>query len=153
MKTVCIVACGKMKIWDKNPNAGKTRAEEAYIGGPTKSSIKYAKKFHPDDWFILSAKYGFLRPDDLIESYNVTFKKKHTNPISVDELSNQIIEKGLGQYDRIVVLGGEDYVEVVKKAFEKASLKKEILTPLAGLRSGERVHCLTEAIQKNEPLY
>ncbi|MEM3396412.1 MAG: hypothetical protein QW620_06180 [Thermoplasmata archaeon] len=89
----------------------------------------------------------------MIESYNVTFKKKHTNPISVDELSKQIIEKGLGQYDRIVVLGGEDYVEVVKKAFEKASLKKEILTPLAGLRSGERAHCLTEAIQKNEPLY
>ncbi|MEM3396413.1 MAG: hypothetical protein QW620_06185 [Thermoplasmata archaeon] len=49
MKTVCIVSCGKMKIWDKNPNAGKTRAEEAYIGVPTKSSIKYAKKFHPDD--------------------------------------------------------------------------------------------------------
>lgn len=27
MKTLCIVACGKRKIWDKNPIAGPTKAE------------------------------------------------------------------------------------------------------------------------------
>ena len=37
MKTLCIVACGKRKIWDKNTNAGPIKAEYVYIGSFTKS--------------------------------------------------------------------------------------------------------------------
>ena len=29
MKTLCIVPCGKKKIWDDNPNAGPTKARES----------------------------------------------------------------------------------------------------------------------------
>ncbi|MBA7670868.1 hypothetical protein ES703_79015 [subsurface metagenome] len=31
MKTLCIVACEKLKIWDKNPNECPTKAEYVYI--------------------------------------------------------------------------------------------------------------------------
>ncbi|BDC36061.1 hypothetical protein MTLP_07430 [Candidatus Methanoliparum sp. LAM-1] len=30
MKTLCIVPCGNRKIWDKNLNAGLTKAEYVY---------------------------------------------------------------------------------------------------------------------------
>lgn len=60
MKTLCIVACGKRRIWDKNPNAGPTKAEYVYIDLLAKKCIKYAKKFYPFSQCILSAKYDFL---------------------------------------------------------------------------------------------
>lgn len=50
MKTLYIVACEKRKIWDKNPNAGPTKAECVYIGSFDKRCIKYAKRFHPLSW-------------------------------------------------------------------------------------------------------
>jgi len=47
MKTLYIVACGKLKIWDKNPNAGPTKAEYVYIGSFAKKCVEYAKRFYP----------------------------------------------------------------------------------------------------------
>jgi len=90
---------------------------------------EYAEKFYPSSWCILSAKYGFLFPDDIVPSpYNVTFNDKRTNPISVEELSKQVKEKGLDKYEEILVLGGKKYVSMVRKAFSK----KKVYVPLEG---------------------
>jgi cytoplasmic iron level regulating protein YaaA (DUF328/UPF0246 family) len=150
MRTLCIVSCGEKKIWNKKPKADDTKAKDVYIGLFSKKCQEYAKKFYPQSWCILSAKYGFLHPDDLVSGpYNVTFKKKSTNPISQDELSKQIIEKGLNNYDRIVVLGGKDYVNIIKAVFPQ----KEVHAPLIGCRgNGEMMKKLNDAIQKGVPL-
>ena len=109
MKVLCIISCGNRKIWDKNPNAGLTRARDVYIGPFAKKCKEYAEKFYPSSWCILSAKYGFLFPDDIVPGpYNVTFNDKRTNPISVEELSKQVKEKGLDRYEKILVVGGKN---------------------------------------------
>ena len=101
--------CGSKKIWDRNPNAGATKAKNAYIGSFAKTCIEYAEKFYPNSYIILSAKHGFLFPDELIqENYNVTFKDPNTKPISVEELKRQAIEKDLLKYDEIVAIAGKD---------------------------------------------
>ena len=71
IKVLCIIPCGNRKIWDKNPNAGPTRAKDIYIGPFAKKRKEYAEKFYLSSWCILSAKYGFLFPDDIVPgSYN-----------------------------------------------------------------------------------
>jgi len=76
MKTLCIVPCGNRKIWDKNPNAGPTKVEHVYIGPFAKKCREYAMRFYPSSWCILSAKYGFLFPNDIVPiPYNVSFNE------------------------------------------------------------------------------
>lgn len=112
---LCIVPCGSKKIWDKNPNAGPTPAKDVYIGPLAKKCKEYARKFYPSPWCIMFAKYGFLFPDEIIEgTYNVSFNDKKTNPISVEALVEQAQEKGLSNFNAIIVLGGRNYVNMVK---------------------------------------
>lgn len=131
MRTLCIVPCGSKKIWDKYPNAGATAAKEVYIGGFAKKCKQYAEIFYPLSWCILSAKYGFVLPDEVIPaSYNVSFNDKSTSPISLSELSNQALQKGLNEFDEVMVLGGKNYVYFAKCIFST----KLIITPLSNCR-------------------
>lgn len=149
MKILCIAPCGDRKIWKKKSNAGPTKAKYVYTGPYAGKCIEYAEKYYPSSWCILSAKYGFLFPDDIVpEPYNVTFKKKKTNPITVDELSIQVREKGLDKYDKIIVLGGQDYSNVIKEVFPG----KDIYEPLYGLRMGHSMGKLNDSIKRGVPL-
>ena len=113
---LCVVPCGSFKIWDRNPDAGPTKAKDVYIGPFAKTCIEYAEKFYPNSYVILSAKHGFLFPDEIIpENYNVTFNDPKTNPISVEELRKQAERKGLMKYDEIVVVAGRSYDEVIMR--------------------------------------
>ena len=147
---LCVVPCGSLKVWDKNPNAGPTMARDVYIGPFAKTCIEYAEKFYPNSYVILSAKYGFLLPDEIVpENYNVTFNDPKTNPITVEELRKQAERKGLTNYDEIVVLAGSNYVEIVKKVFTG----KRVITPLRGLGGmGSMMSAMKKAIREGREL-
>ena len=131
MRALCIVPCGSKKVWDKNPNAGPTKAGEVYIGPFAAKCRAYAGRFHPKAWCILSAKYGFLFPDDIIPgTYNVSFNDRTANPIGEDELIEQIRRLNLDRFERVVVLGGKKYVEKIKRVF----CPVEVASPLGGCR-------------------
>jgi len=129
VKTLCIIPCGNQKIWKKKPNAGPTPARDVYTGSFASKCRQYATTFYPDSYVILSAKYGFLWPDDIIpENYNVTFKKRSSNPISIPELAIIARSKGLLSFDELVVIAGREYVAMVRQVFQG----KEIHNPLDG---------------------
>ncbi len=99
------------------PGRGPTPADEVYIGSFSRLCREYAERSFVK-WVVLSAKYGFLCPQDIVPAdYNVSFNRAKPKPISVDELRCQIASKGLTEFDTVVVLGGRRYVEVVKAAF------------------------------------
>jgi len=150
MKTLCVVPCGNKKIWDKNPNAGPTKAKYVYIGPFAKKCREYAMRFYPSSWCILSAKYGFLFPNDIVPGlYNVSFNDRKANPITTKELSAQVKEKELDRYGQIVILGGKNYVEMANRVFSS----KEILTPLSNCKGiGYMMGKLNDAIKKGVPL-
>jgi len=150
MKTLCIVPCGNKKIWDKNPDLGQQKAKDVYIGTFAKKNQEYAEKFYPTSWVILSAKHGFLFPDDIIpNNYNVTFNNKRTNPISIEDLIKQAEEKGLYKFECIVVLGGKNYIKIVNEVFKG----KHIQTPLSDCKGiGYMIEKLNNAIKENKPL-
>lgn len=138
--------CGKRKIWDRKPQARPTAAREVYIGPFAQKCREYAEAFYPDDWYILSAKYGFLDPFDIIpEPYDVTFNDPSTNPISIAELTIQAASMGLLNYERIVVLGGKRYLDIVEHVFTS----KKIEAPLAGCTGiGGMMHRLDELMNR-----
>ena len=149
MPTLVIVSCGKRKIWSQEPTKGPTKARDAYIGGPFRVNKKYAEKFS-DRWVVLSAKHGFLDPDNVVPgNYNVTFKDPSTNPISISQLKKQVKQKRLNTLDTVVVLCGHDYAEAVSNAF--SGLKVTIKMPLNGLRLGEALAKVKNAIDQKRP--
>ena len=150
MKTLCIVPCGNRKIWNKNPKVGPTKAEFVYIGPFAKKCREYATRFYLSSWCILSAKYGFLFPDDIVPGpYNVSFNDRKTDPITIKELSAQVKEKELDNYKRITILGGKNYVEMANEVFSS----KEILSPLSDCKGiGYMMGKLNDSIKRGVPL-
>jgi len=147
MKTLVVVPCGKAKIWRKRPNAGPTKARDAYTGSPFKVNREYAEMF-ADGWAILSAKYGLVEPDFMIpENYNATFGDKSSDPISMDSLREQASRmEGFGH---VVALGSTEYAEKVKSAFRGRNM--EVLTPTAGLPIGKAMGKVKDAIRRGQP--
>ena len=142
-----IIPCGQLKVWDKTPEQGNTPAKDVYIGSPFKMNRRYAEAFS-DRWVILSAKYGFINPSySISEPYNVTFKKKSTQPIDVAKLRTQIKRMKLHQYSTIVGLGGVDYRHQIIAAFE--GLAEDLVFPFAGLPIGEGLKALKQTIQRD----
>jgi hypothetical protein len=145
MATLVIIPCGQAKIWDKQPEAGAVQAQYAYTGAPFKVNKEYAEYFG-DRWVILSAKYGFIDPDFMIpEPYNISFKKKSSEPVSVDTLVSQIKEMGLNIYEQVVGLGGKEYRAMIVAAFVTYQIKPEF--PFAGLPIGKTMAKTKESIR------
>lgn len=146
MSTLCIVPCGYRKIWDKEPDVGPKAAREVYTGPFATKCREYAERFYPRSWMILSAKYGFMPPDFVIDGpYNVTFRRKKTNPISVDDLADQVVRLQLDRFENIVVLGGRKYAEMVRTAFRG----REVTDPLKGCKgNGIMMGRLKRAIEE-----
>jgi hypothetical protein len=122
----------------------------AYTGTPFKINREYAERFG-DSWVILSAKYGFLHPDDGLEGpYNVTFKKRSPPPISYVALREQVETQGLGRFDQVIGLGGRDYRAAIEQAFAASAVR--LLFPFSGLPLGKCLHEVNEAIARGQPV-
>lgn len=101
------------KIWDVQPDAGPVRAEVAYLSPFHQACERYAKSFF-DEWVILSAKHGFLRPNDIVSgNYDVTFGTGHPEIMTAEELRHQFCEKGFSDIEELVMLGGKKYRSVL----------------------------------------
>jgi len=135
MSRLCIVPCGAKKIWDLRPDAGPTEAQHAYVGAFTKKCISYAYFLFFSRWLILSAKYGFLAPSDIIpEAFNVSFNSRNSSCVGVETLRSQAARRGLLTIDEIVILGGRNYSAVLRRVIEKGPVLKFPLEGLTGIR-------------------
>ncbi|RIE08141.1 hypothetical protein SMC3_01360 [Candidatus Cryosericum hinesii] len=85
---------------------------------------------------ILSPKYGFMRPDFVIPgNYDVTFESP--DALLGPELKQQVERQGLGKYANVTVLGGTEYVQIVKDSF--SSSKSKLEAPFVGPRFGTQM--------------
>ncbi len=144
-----IVPCGQRKIWETAPHLGPVPARDAYTGAPFKVNRAYAERF-ATDWVILSAKYGFLRPEALVPGpYDVTFKRLSTGPVSPAVLHRQVREQGLDRFRGVIGLGGREYRSMIEHAFSGSPA--EIRFPFAGLPIGKAMQAIKQAIQRGWP--
>ena len=111
------------------------KAKEMYTSHLFQGAYKYAQKMQADRIFILSAKYGLLREDDIIEPYNETLNTKHKQ--EVYEWSNRVLSK-LSimvdiEKDTFVFLAGEKYRKYILPKLNHYEI------PLQGLSIGKQL--------------
>ena len=146
MTIIAIIPCGKSKIWDKQPGAGAVAAERAYTGALCRLSRDYAV-IYCDSWFILSAKYGIIRPDFVIPGpYEVTFNRPSPEVVTTEILRRQTIELKLTGASRIVVLGGKAYCFAVRSALFGSGFCGAMEFPVEGLPIGKMLGFLKRAV-------
>ncbi|MBC8386521.1 MAG: hypothetical protein H8E13_00505 [Actinobacteria bacterium] len=110
MKTVILISCSKRKL------SYSAKARHMYQGANFKKSLLYAEMLNADKIFILSAKYGLLKLDTVIEPYDETLNKK---PEEFKRIWSKKVLKGLEKEmnilnDKIIFLAGKNYIKYLK---------------------------------------
>ena len=132
-RILVIVPCGARKIWNGNFLAGPTPAKDAYVSTLFRLHRRYAEAFGAE-WRILSAWYGIMHPDQLIEAYDARFRASDLHPHNwwrITEMFRQA--RALGGFDQLVLLGGSLYREIARRAFEGVFLPEQVSEPFAGM--------------------
>ena len=131
--SICIISCGNTKIWKKDPNLGKVKAKDAYIGGLFKKNRAFAEKFFPE-WYILSDHYGLITPDIEIEDYNIPPSAVKGNLRFLAIVMRQREDLNLNPA-KVVTTTGSIHYEIIKRVF----FETDITNPLAGMSQGKRM--------------
>lgn len=106
-----IAACSQTKIG--STSKVKAKAKDMYKGRLFKLTRKLSEQ-HGWKYVIISAKYGLLSPEDEIKGYEKFLKTKR----DIEEIKPKVIpklQKIISSYDRILVIAGENYREVMKE--------------------------------------
>jgi hypothetical protein len=130
------VACCRAKL----PRAAAAR--HLYRGLLFKQSQRAAVSLRPTHgYLILSARYGLVRPDTVLEPYNLLLGQPGS--ITRRQLREQAKELGVADHRRVVVLAPNKYSALARAVWPYAA------TPLAGTRgSGDQSVTLARIIMR-----
>jgi len=153
-REICIISCGKAKIWDE-PAKGRKKtparvvAREAYTGPLFTLARKYAEHvFEGDEYYILSDKYGLIRPGDEIENYDVSPEDIENDPEFFDMVQQRAkADPDLAVVKKITLLCGQIHQRIIEGAFHGV----EIINPVQDLPQGKRMHALKQLVEHKEP--
>ena len=133
---IAILTCGKSK--QRVP----AKAIDIYIGNIFQKKLAYVKAFYPNvDIYILSAKYGIIPADLVIEPYDKMV------PLREDDFFrewSQMVTEQLQSFDKtedIVFLGNQHYYNPIDSYFVG---QKQ--APLLGLKPGQQLARLTDEL-------
>ena len=166
MRTIALVGCGKSKLSVPAP------AKDLYTGTLFRMVRAYAERFCTG-WGILSAKHGFLLPDEVIEPYDKTMAQlgdrdyrrawqTRTNWELFYKLPWQIIyaEERKREMDGIrfterlpIALTGIEFVFLAGEAYEPAvNGPRDYPTtyPLRGMGLGNRLQWFKRQLEETE---
>ncbi|WP_162054748.1 DUF6884 domain-containing protein [Pontibacter pamirensis] len=136
MAIVYLISCVSVK------KASKAAAADLYISSWFKKARAYTEK-RADAWFILSAQYGLVRPDALIEPYEKTLnamRKKERLEWADNVMKSILSNTTVG--DHVVFLAGARYREFL--AGRLSQLGYTVEAPLANMGIGEQLSWLGE---------
>jgi len=110
-----------------------------YIGGYHKMCRRYAQTFANNEAiFILSAKYGLLANDDMVQPYSLTLGQ--AGSVTAHYVNQQAIRFGIDK-ETCVALGGVRYTKLCQAVWPEASV------PLAGKNLFEQMHLMSELVK------
>lgn len=128
---VALIGCGAQKAARTCP------AREMYRSQLFQAALRWAL-LHCDRVFILSAKHGLLRLDDVVEPYDETLPHNVAGRLAWGRKVGAQIVGAVGEIEaRLVVLAGEKYADAV--SFDDPEWEYEWEEPLRGLEIGERL--------------
>lgn len=135
MKNVCLIACASQK------QAAAAPAQDLYESELFRKSVGWMHRQNFDRWFILSAKHGLVKPEQILEPYNLTLNtikthaRRQWGKIVLDELMSVLPESA-----SITFLAGSKYREYLSEPLREKG--NEILIPMQGLGIGKQLQWL-----------
>ncbi|MEW6179950.1 MAG: DUF6884 domain-containing protein [Chloroflexota bacterium] len=137
MAKIYLISCVSQKL------TRKAKAKDLYVSTLFRSAYQYARQKSADKIFILSAKYGLVKPEEEIEPYDQTLKDMSTRQRK--EWAQRVLQ-ALGrecdlQHDHFVILAGEKYREFLLPNL------KSYEVPLQGLPIGKQIQFLQRGLK------
>lgn len=131
---VALVSCVKTKRAEASP-AGDLYTSPLFVG------MRSYAKHHADTWYILSAKHGLLRPDEMVEPYEMTLKKmkKADRNAWADRVQHQLLAV-LPPVAEVIFLAGECYREGLVPFLQQRGFTVQV--PMAKLKMGPQLQWL-----------
>jgi len=137
-RVIALVQCVSQK--EDKPQAAKY----LYTSNLFVRASAYAEMIS-NEWFILSAKYGLVKPSDYLYPYNLTLKAMSTQERK--EWADGIftdLKSILQPTDTVIFLAGVVYRKGLVEKIQSLGCITEI--PMKGLRIGEQVHWLKKQL-------
>jgi cytoplasmic iron level regulating protein YaaA (DUF328/UPF0246 family) len=131
-----LVACVRKKLDTPAP------ARDMYTSHLFRGYRHYAET-RADIWYILSAKYGVLKPDQVIEPYEQTLNKmsKSERLAWADRVQQQLVEL-LPAEAEVIFLAGTRYRENIEPFLRERG--HSVSVPLEGLTIGKQLQRLKQ---------
>jgi hypothetical protein len=127
-RTIVLISCVKTK------RSLPSSAKDLYCSLLFEAQRDYAEAVS-NQWFILSAKYGLLEPDEQIAPYEKTLKAAPAaeKKVWTDRVWAEL-ERRTTSSDLIVITAGEDYCHYLLPLLHKRGY--QVQRPLKGLAMG-----------------
>jgi hypothetical protein len=140
MKKIVLISCVSKK------RSVRSRARDLYISPLFKKNLQYALKLHPDEIFILSAKYGLVPLDEEIEPYDLTLNTMSAKEIKdwSERVLRSLEAQADLQHDQFVFLAGAKYRKYL------IGHLAHVEVPFEGLTIGRQLQRLTEQGNTND---
>jgi hypothetical protein len=139
MSRICLVSCVRTK------SKTASRAAELYTS-PLFRKARDLARAEFDEWYILSAKYGLIRPDAVIKPYDLTLNamSREQRRQWASRVFAQLSPK-LRPGDEITFLAGENYCSDLSEMVKETGTR--VREPLHGMGIGKRLQWLTEQLR------
>ena len=136
MKKVILISCASKKL------RTRAKAESLYVSPLFKFNLAYARKLNPDAVYILSAKYGLLGLDQVIQPYEAALNDMSTSKIRhwAHKVIKQMKRKIDLKNDKVIFLAGENYRRFL------IPYLRNIQIPLKGRTIGKQLRFLKKAL-------
>ena len=133
---IVLVSCVKTK------QDRRCRAGDMYTSALFQKMMAYAQSLKPKRIFILSAKYGLLSPDDMIEPYEQTLKTMKTaeRRAWAQGVMSALRQTGDLDADTFVFLAGDAYRQNLVPHI------KHYTVPMEGLAFGKQLQWLERQV-------
>lgn len=131
----------------KSKKTKPCKASELYTSSLFRYSFRYALSLTKrDKIFILSAKYGLVKPDDIIQPYELTLNSmnKRQRQQWAYKVYKQLVREGIDFNEEAIFLCGKKYREFIMTKFTNAK------APLENLGLGEQLQFYKEALNEKD---
>ena len=137
-KKIVLISCVSKKL----PH--KAEAQCIYVSSLFRLNLAYARTLRPDAIHILSAKYGLLDLDTVIEPYNVTLNDMPSREVKTWSLKvlEQLRKRTDLKNDHFVILAGQKYRQFLVPHLGSCEI------PMEGLTIGRQLQYLSERIHE-----
>lgn len=133
MRRLAFLSCVSMK------SEKACKAKDMYISPLFKYSYKFALNAGVNEIYILSAKYGVIKDDEIITPYNLTLNDMSRNErISWSENVNLKFKQIIKPDDKILLLAGLKYYEFLDFIIPSSN----VYNPLKNMPIGKRLQYL-----------